>query len=307
MFSKKMLVVLALILARPLFAGTMGSGCVTLPCLTQQWELGAQALYLKVWNSGQDVYFPGTAAGDHEKINNRWSVGFELDASYHFNRRQDVKMDWSHYAASTTTLGFTAVFEEPSALTTLYNQSRFDQVDWAFGQYVDFSRQISTRLYAGLQYAAMRGNRFSTYTTADGVDTNQVNNADFNGVGPVVGIDFAYALGHGLTLTANGNASVLYGTNRDNYSITTGVVVPGPVQSIPHYFSSKIVVPSIGAKLGPRFNYPTVHGLLTVEGGYQALNYFSPLSRIQANTYSIVTTNFGLYGAYFGVRWLGGA
>lgn len=315
MFSKKMLVVLALTLALPIFAGTMGGECiegpVTIPCQAPQWELGAQALYLKVVNSGQDAYFPDTVVGEYENMSNRWHVGFELDGSYHFNSAQDVKMDWTHYDASTTILGFTAVLGEPSALTTLYNQNKFDQVNWVIGQHVDFSRQISTRLYAGLQYAAMRGNRFSTYTAeeidTEIVNTSQVNNADYNGVGPVMGIDFAYELGRGVSLTSNSNVSMLYGTTRDNYSITTGVVVPGPVQSIPYYLSSKLVVPSIGEKLGLRFNYPLMQGLLTIESGYQALNYFRPFNRIQTNPKFISDTDFGLYGAYFGVRWLGGA
>ena len=67
------------------------------------------------------------------------------------------------------------------------------------------------------------------------------------------------------------------------------------------------MVPGVGEKLGLRFNYSLMQGLLTVEGGYQALNYFRPISRIQTNPTLILDTDFGLFGAYFGVRWLGGA
>jgi len=49
-------------------------------------------------------------------------------------------------------------------------------------------------------------------------------------------------------------------------------------------------------------------GTLNLEAGYQALNYFNAFQTLgTSGLNSLTDTDFGLYGPYFGVNWVGNA
>lgn len=300
--QNKIIAAISLALSSIGFAGTMGSECTpgnsTIPCPIRAWDLGVEALYLKpIYNAPGSYINNASNTYNYTEINNKWGWGFRLDGSYHFNTGNDVSLDWAHY---DTTSHFTPF--------NVYNSNRFDRANMVLGQHIDFSQAKSTRFYGGLQYTSIQVNQIAnnlSIPTQFGVPAfiaiQQNNNTDFKGVGPIVGIDFAYALGRsGFSITANTATSLLYGNSRTN--IANMETNPALVHSS-IYANKKSMVSGIEEKLGLNYKHEFSQGQLTLDGGYQALNYFNPLTRVA--TAGIVNSDFGLYGPYFGLHWLG--
>ena len=291
MFTNKFAAVLGLAFSSFSFAGTMGPICTptnsTVACALKQWDLGIQALYLKPIYDANSAYIL-TPTGQYTEINSQWKWGFNVDGSYHFNTGNNVGFDWTHYDTTTSQSQF-----------NLTNTNRFDRVNLVFGQQVNLSLSKRARFYGGLQYSNIRNYRLISSLSLPPLIVNQQNNADFNGIGPVLGVDFAYTIGSGFSITANTATAILRGSNRSNISnsLPSGLVTSG------YYASAKSIVPGIEEKLGLNYQHQFTDGVLTLDGGYQALNYFNALTL--APTTGIIASNFGLYGPYFGVRWLG--
>ena len=293
MLNNKLLAVLGFALSNYGFAGTMGPICIpgnsTVACAMKQWDLGIQALYLKPIYDAQSAYIL-ESTGQYTPIATQWDWGFRLDGSYHFNTGNDVGFDWTHLDTTANQIQF-----------NLNNTNRFDKVDLIFGQHVNFSQANSARFYGGLQYANIHNYQLRNALSLSSLVVNQQSNTDFNGIGPILGIDFAHVIGFGFSITANTATAILSGTNRNNTSNS----LPSNVVSSGSYASGKLIVPEIEEKLGLSYKYQFTEGLLTLDGGYQTLNYFNALTRIP--TTGIINSDFGLYGPYFGVRWLGQA
>lgn len=299
-------------------AGTPGliKGCVpgevSVPCEARHWNLGVQALYLRSVfgaNHGYGI----TDGGSYRSLDSDWDWGFRLEGSYHFSTGNDITLTWMHYNVDNQHGQFSGVIpvtpvfslEVPYQLQT---ENTFDQVNLIMGQSVDFGLIKDIRFYGGLQYADIRvdaNNHFlsvpaplpATITRVD-----QYHNTDFNGVGPVVGIDYAYSMTHGISLTANSAVSLLYGTGRFNEGyLYSNVLIPASA-----FGSKKMVVPGLEAKLGITYTHVMSDGSLNIEGGYQVINYFNALQTNGINSQPGFS-DYGLYGPYLGVKWLGNA
>lgn len=289
-------------------AGTQGTSCnpdhVTVPCESKSWDLGIKALYLQpVYGSSQSYVVSGF---NNYSVNNQWGWGYELEGSYYFGTGNDIHMDWTHYDVSSGNGNFPGNLPLGLGATTFNLQSlnRFDQVNLVMGQHADFGIVKNLRFYGGIQYANIRNDMLSTYQPtpiallAGVTGGTQHNNSDFNGVGPVIGIDYAYDLLRGLSITANTASSILYGTAR---GVQGFVFAPTNLVPASSYASTNSIVPGVEAKLGLNYAQALGQGMLNLSGGYQVLNYFNALSVIGLT--NVPSTNFGLYGPYFGLNW----
>lgn len=292
-------------------------GDVTVPCEAQKWDIGVQALYLKPVLSARRGYEISSAATNATELSQDWGWGYRLEGSYHFNTGNDITMTWMHYDADANHGPFTGILPipptNPSAWPiTTYTDNKFDQVNLIMGQHVDMGLLKNARFYGGLQYAKIRNDQrdnyaaFPAFLRQQGVGAvYHSNNTDFNGVGPVVGIDYAYDLPSGFSITANTAGSILYGTSRYSSNLILGPsgLVPASV-----YASKKAIVPGMEAKLGLNYAYELAQGMLNIEGGYQVVNYFSALeTRDYFGTGRAGSSDFGLYGPYLGVKWVANA
>jgi hypothetical protein len=307
MLSKKLLVVLGLSLGGLSIAGTMGPVCtpgsLSVPCAMKQWDIGVRALYLRPSYSHphttmvipnipipeEDTLLPATSAINVENLhedNQRWGWAYQLEGSYHFNMNNDITLDWMHFAPPAGHLQFDG-----------NKNNRFDRANLVLGQYMDIGPFKNSRIYTGLQYAKLNLGQVQTISYGP-VFATYPNHSDFNGIGPAFGLDFAYTIVSGLSFTANTSTSVLYGTSRHimNTSENNTVVIANT------YSTRKQLVPGIEEKLGLNYNYQYAQGLLTINGGYQALNYFNMVNRIPGT--GVISSDFGLFGPYFGVHWL---
>lgn len=338
MLKKTFLAIIGLTTSTLASSGTMGPVCtpgnVTVPCETRLWDLGIQALYLRPIYSTSKAYSlsdPAFFVEDvdilhhyaEQKIN--WGWGFRAEGAFHFNTGDDITVDWTHYSNDTGIVGsprLVPLFDPGVLLEGIgspysLNKTRFDQVNLVLGQHVDVGLVKKMRFYGGLQYANIQSTTMSDFSDfiipvaflpviAD--PATQIDHTDFKGVGPVAGIDYSYNLTEAFSVTANGAASVLYGTSRYHVGYVN--------QPLEFVYSSasgayKAIVPALSAKLGLNYAVPLAQGLLNIEGGYQAVNYFSvlqtqPVAQLFTPT-PIANSDFGLYGPYFGVKYLGNA
>ncbi|WP_045097251.1 Lpg1974 family pore-forming outer membrane protein [Legionella fallonii] len=310
MLKKTTLAVIGLAASSFASAGTMGPVCapgnVTVPCEAKLWDFGIQALYL------QSSYGGAKAAELFQNVNNKWNFGFRAEGSYHYSTGSDITVDWTHYSNNTNQSGFVGIIPvfPFSAPFTQTNENRLDQVNVVFGQHVDFGLVKKLRFYGGMQYANLQVNETNYYPSVFVAQIlsfspiDFLDNTDFKGFGPVLGIDYSYNLTPALKVTANGAGSILYGTSRyDGEFVVTAV---GLVVS-PTYIASKAIVPTVQAKLGLNYEYNMPQGVVNFEGGYQVINYFNVLQTqpLQNPLSPITTVNYGLYGPYFGVKYLG--
>ncbi len=292
------------------FAGTMGPTCspdnVTVPCPTRAWDLGVQALYLKpIYGARRS--FEQTGNTTYRNLNNDWDWGFELEGSYHFSNGNDLDLNWTHFSDDNQFDGFTApLTPQINVPYTLQFKTQFDQVNLVFGQHVDVGIVKNIRFYGGLQYANIHSDierelQLSPQVRAalevDG--THNYNRVDFNGVGPVIGIDYAYDFNNEFSLTADGNASILSGTARQHNG---SIVAPTGLVLADNYASRRSIVPGVEAKLGVKYAHQMAQGTLNLSAGYQVINYFHALTLPLSGPGD---SDFGLYGPYFGVNWLG--
>lgn len=317
MLKKTSLAVIGLIANGAVFSGSMGPVCtpgnVTVPCAEKLWDLGIQALYLRsVYDTDQG--FLVNSFGGYTEISNDWEGGFRLEGSYHFNTGNDISINWTHYHGDATiynlqpNVGFGLL---PQFNYTYAANNYFDQVNLEMGQLTHFGQVQKMRFYGGLQYASIKVDAMSysnfplqTFAPAPLNVLNSFNKTDFNGIGPLVGIDYSYDLISGFSLTANGSGSVLVGTGRYNAG---SVLEPLELVTRSIYGSKRAMVPSLEAKLGLNYSHHLSHGVLNVEGGYQAMNYFNALQGQYLNVFSnsINNSDYSLFGPYFGVKYIG--
>lgn len=291
-------------------------GHVTVPCEANMWDLGIQALYLKsVFDANRAYALTDFQSNDFRELKNTWDFGFRLEGSYHFGTGSDISMNWSHIDADNNHAGIYAgrynvsgvgIFNGNAAVSTT---DKFDQVNLVMGQHVDVGMMKNARFYGGLQYAKIQAGAQAVYTINPAFlpDTGGIqsfDDIDFNGVGPVIGLDYAYNVANGFSITASTAAAILYGTSRQNTGYVYGV---GAIVT-PTYSIHKVLVPELEAKLGANYAWQMAQGTLNLQAGYQVLNYFSALhgdARPGMTAGTPTASDYGLYGPYFGVKWVG--
>ncbi|TAL64838.1 MAG: hypothetical protein EPN84_02615 [Legionella sp.] len=323
MLKKITLAVLSMATSSFALAGAMGPVCtpghVTVPCVNQAWDLGVQALYLKpIYGATKGYQFTAVNSpiAQYDQVPRDWDWGYRLEGSYHFNTGNDATLVWTHFKDTANGFGYGTYFIPVSPFfipreTSIQYTNQFDQVNLVMGQHVDMSMNDKLRFYGGLQYAHLLTNVTTTFFNSPiGSTFTSVNGllaTDYKGIGPVVGIDYSYYLSQAFSLTANGAGSILYGKSRINRGF---VGLPSNVVYNSMYGDKWSMVPSIEAKLGLNYEYAMANGVLNLQGGYQVLDYINSMQTfglVSLTTLNgtIDETSYGLYGPYFGVKYVG--
>lgn len=309
-------------------AGSMGPVCtpgaVTVPCAAQSWDIGVQALYLKPMFNQDRAYavIPSTppvtaivqpTSYTYHSLDADWDLGYRLQASYYFSTGANIALDWSHFDASSNLgaamTGAVARLGGLSLPGHLTADNGFDQVNLLMGQHVDFGLLKDAHFVGGLQYVNI--SNYATLAIANvnlgngPLATAYHNNSQFEGFGPVLGVDYAYSLVDGLSLTAMTSASMIYGSSR----ASTGLQIASSGSALMFstaYASSKSLVAGLEAKLGANYAFTTANGVLNIEGGYQVMDYLNALTSVNLAT-SLGQSDYALSGPYLGLRWLANA
>ena len=320
------------------FAGTMGPVCapgnVTVPCASQAWDFGAQALYLKPSYSAYQYGLPlATATGtgntantnyDYNNYNNanNWGWGFKIDGSYHFSTGNDVNVNWYHFDNTTrTSAANVPIAVSGSTIDAVTNfsasgTSKWDAVNVEFGQHAHFGEWKNIRFHGGVEYAHLQANLETiengythTGSTASSLIGGVNATSKYNGFGPRVGADYLYNWGNGFAMYANGASALLVGTQSFN-NISADVVGASANaytrSSTSANGSATAVVPELEAKLGVKYTYAMAQGDLSLDGGWMWVNYFNGLNA-GPDVGSLVTnqSNFAVQGPFLGLKWVG--
>ncbi len=323
------------------FAGTMGPVCtpgaVTVPCESTAWDFGAQALYLKPSYNGLGQFGLGaiqtstvaapTTTLNVDNVNNagNWGWGFKLEGSYHFRTGNDLNLNWYHlgttnnrsdaftgtYLSTAPAVGTPFAVAPNQAVGQL--KTKWDAVNLEFGQLAHFGEMENIRFHGGVQYSYINPSlnsavRNST-TTAYEVQSSSLK---YNGFGPRVGADFAYGWGNGLGMYANAASALLVGTQKFAQSaVNSSPVGTNVAQNFTG--SSTQIVPDLEAKLGLTYTYAMAQGDLSLDVGWMWVNYFNALAFETQGAAALgttgapfgQTTNFGVQGLLFGLKWVG--
>lgn len=306
------------------------------PCDSKAWEIGVNGLYLQPSFGGNGLGY--TSYGNYGGADNQgnivtnnginymhnvtpqWDMGFQLHGAYAFSAANDVNVDWFHFSEnvnghlppgslfSGSVDGFYAGALELS--------TRWDAVNVEAGQHINLSEKKLIRIYAGVQVARVKNtftNHPKLFTTTPPYFTS-TDTLSFNGVGPRVGVDFAYAAMNGFSLYTKFAGSLLVGDTkqaiagyRDVTNAHYGLIIFG----IPNYTYTynNVVVPEVEAKLGVSYNHQFTNGNLGLDLGYLWMNYIHAISSytgvgIVASSVGVPdTSNFNLNGMYFGMKW----
>jgi hypothetical protein len=202
-----------LLTAAPTFAGEVTPATAPAPqsdC-PQGWTVGLEALALKAY------------AG---------YSGLQNDADYEFGLRGSVGYEFSDCLfVKFTGFGYSADLYDytlqqgssTNGYSQEYNASYFDLV---VGQHFTPSDKFSLSPYAGLRWAqAEFENTTSSVTTQQpplppSINTSE-SNADFSGLGIVVGIDATRSLANGFSLYGTAKQSVVFGSKDQSNSSTS--------------------------------------------------------------------------------------
>lgn len=284
---------------------------VNVPCINSGWELGAQALYFQsIYGSpsmgqfGADNRVAGTNAA--------WGWGYRLNGAYRLPAAKKIDLNWVHFNNTTKPNGLSRTSLTGNGLLpfTALNNLYFDQVNLTLQQEIDVPLNTRLSFYAGGQFAQLHLNLQNHYSrlplplsvlSPTGLLYNV--NTDTNGAGPLLGLDYRYQLPCGLSLEAQGQSSILYGTSRygSEYILAANGLV-----ATSSYRSSTNLIPSLEGKLGLNYLYALADSSINIEGGYQIINYFNlpglgwPYEQILPGN-----VNFALQGAYMGAKWVG--
>ena len=299
-FLKKTTLTLLSLSSPLVLAGTMGPVCVqgsaTIPCPTNAWEIGVQALYLKPTYGSFSGFFSSntdtTGALNTQGIPDPWGWGFKLNGAYHFNTGNDLNLNWTHYNNTTTNSPYSIA---SPAISLVNNDTKWNAVNAEFGQLIQFGSFNHLRLHGGAQYAQITENiNISTPGSAAELISMQ-----YSGFGPRLGADLSYDVGYGFGIYANGMTALLMGQH--NYNSSFSGIFESAGKSYGSYYG---MVPELEGKLGATYTYAMPQGNLSVDIGYLWLNYFNAQA-YGAISYDYDSFDFALNGPYIGLKWLG--
>lgn len=297
---------------------------VSVPELPGGFFVGATGLFLQptitngdlnystrftVNNTNSDSIFSTTSNVESVQPDYQWGVSF--DAGYTFpGTGNDIRFNFTNlgtndnngvtsndvdnqfvFATNLDSIPFTTA--ESTAEVTL------NQADLVFGQLINVGCRLSLHPNVGVRYAQIERKLNTNYFSnlPDFPLVNVANDSNFNGVGPLVGMDATYYLGAGVGVVGHFDTALLAGhidsSLTNTFNMNDGTVITNSISDN----SSTRVVPVIDAKLGLNYTYifdPHYTYSLSFEGGYQVSNYFNAVDKINAQINTGVAGGMGI-------------
>lgn len=280
-----------------------------------------------------------------ESINPDYDFGFLLGIGYVIpNTANDVQLNWMHFKDSDSAnkrfvtpssgekivntvpsidvvfvgmapAGTSITLADPNDFANAHGEAsnEFNAIDLNFGQYIDITPRLQTRLFAGLRYAEVERDLISSYHGETHVnDVLNIRNSSvdsdstFNGIGPLFGMTANYLVGYGFGITGGVDAAILVGNIAfdQTLQVRTGVSSPFISHDTFDFDDTKVIVPAFDAKLGVDYVYAMNNGMeFKIELGYLVSKYFDVIETAEVSSIDpIETVNFGLNGPYLSVK-----
>lgn len=310
-------------------------GNVTVPCERSAWDLGIEGIYVET-TSGPNFYYSqnertvtGTITGSVFTRNDldpgyRW--GWRLQGSYHWGTGSDVNINWMHFnkdngalAEDTINNNLVTHFIDSNvtgAGVTIADaevDTKFDQVNFEFGQHADFGQYYNVRFHFGFQYA-----RVDVDTAVALADSSAsalhayANESKFDGLGLRGGLDTSYDFGNGFSVEGKTAAALLVGDLKSTAALSD---IPND-QLFVWEGKQRAVVPELEALFDVKYTHGLANGDMAIYAGWRFVNYFDVVqTTFETNEavggaadmtdVRVHNNNFGFHGPMIGFTWVG--
>lgn len=192
-----------------------------------------------------------------------------------------------------------------SSQIAIKSQQDIDQVDLTFGQYINVGCRTILHPNVGVRWGSI-DQKLATISTAHlqsgtgervarlSAFSAAAEKSNYDGIGPVGGLDASYYLGAGFGVVGHFNAALLIGQIDSNNDINgsflgvfSGVTIVNSVLNASEKTDSTTrIVPAVDGKLGLDYTFVfnnTQNSDLTLEAGWHAANYFNAIDRTIVN------------------------
>lgn len=308
------------LLTIPAFAGSVGSVCevsdVTTSCLQDSWGIEAHALLLNANTDAIDIPLQiYSSQGQAEYgTNPTWQWGFQVGGTYIWNTGNDFVWSWSNYRndsinktlAHPVELG-TIVQQNISSMipdrviqdaileTASFNTTyEWDQINFEFGQPMDFPVRVKIRPHAGLQISRVANYLNTRFGTSDSQENSLFTtrtSSMFNGLGPRSGLELRWESDWGLSVYGRGNLGLMYGPAKNNEYVVDILANATTIYNA----SLTRIVSTLDSQLGAECQFDLAQGIVSLDMGWQWNTYQGALK----------DTSFSIQGLFFGLKWLG--
>lgn len=315
---------------------------VSVPQLPGGFVVGATAYYMEALPTNGDLDYASVNFGtsstffsELKEVEPGYDWGWGVNVGYIFpNTGNDINLsyfqldtdDTDHIAVVTDTpvFGFILpIFNEVTNFTGSFffaaAKAEYDihQVDLTAGQYIDIGCRLIAHPYAGLRWAQVDRD-LDSFFVGTGVGLVSFpflavrEKSDFDGIGPIAGIDASYYIYMGFGAVAHFDTALLVGnidTDTDIFANQGGTGLTTPFFNALKIDDNNRVVPVLDAKLGLDYTYVfnnCENSDLTLEVGWQVSNYFNAVDRV--NTFvdatgadfiqGRTTSDVGIQGPY---------
>lgn len=317
---------------------------VAVPQLPGGFVIGGTAYYLESSFSHGDLNYAslntGTTAffsSELRSVEPGYDWGWGVNIGYIFpNTGNDVNLsyfylDTDHHDSvngpfiSLFNIDDIEIAPDSIILARAKSSYSLNQLDLTVGQFIDVGCRLILHPNVGLRWARFERDLNSDYfETEDDVAPFTIDDAlftheksDFDGIGPLVGIDASYYIGLGFGAVAHFDSALLVGSldTSTNAVHVENFGAADQTSFVNDFKADNIrrIVPVMDGKLGLDYTYVfnnAANSDLTLEAGWMVSHYFNTVDRLSTivdddtdpgNTVTIVgrtTSDFGLHGPY---------
>lgn len=296
------------------FPGASDPSEISVPSLPGGMTIGGSALYLQPSPNHGDLDYAYIASRpfitpplfneDILSVEPDYAWGWSIENGYIFpNTGNDINFRYFYFNTNDSSAsGFLfngvneifpiqPIFGQSFDFTNANAKSNYsiNQVDATVGQYVDIGCRVRLHGFAGARWLdldrGLSSNIFPIGVPFSPTFLSFKEKSEFEGLGPITGLDGSYYLGYGFGLVAHGDAGLLVG----NIDATTNVnfVQRSDIENLTTSSGSKQqLTPFWDAKLGADYTFMfhnTYNSSLTLEAGYQISEYYNAIDRLYVN------------------------
>lgn len=299
---------------------------INVPQLPGGFVIGGTINYLQPSDSHGDLDYATLNANSTSVVKNidpSYNWGWSINAGYIFpNTGNDINASFFHLDTDdTNSFSFggnniivilpISVFAFGGFLTTNgESEANYDinQIDVTAGQFIDVGCRLILHPNAGLRWAdierKLNGN-FNFFDLSGNPDAiyNSNEKSDFDGIGPLAGLDASYYIGSGFGLVGHFDAALLAGNinTKSNGSLIAFTEENSGFTIAFQNNSNERMVPILDGKLGANYTYVfnnSANTDLTLEAGWQVSKYFNAVDRLPSNIVLHSTSSLALQGPY---------
>lgn len=285
---------------------------VQVPQLIGRLIVGVTGFYLKPNITDGDLVYANildnALLGTRElDFNPDYSWDWGVNAGFVFPQSSnDVNLSYFHFGDNESTQ---AISLSNQPIIFPFGSFQFDTVaakadisinqwDLTLGQYICVGSHLSLHPNVGARYAEIDRSLDSNFNNPPGTILPDLEyltldkKSDFNGLGPLAGLDVNYYLTDGVSLVGHFDSALLIGKIDAKEFFAFGTNPQPAPEAVSNRFTTLTansiyrIVPALDEKLGVSYTLPinSRDSELVLEGGYQASQYFNPIDSIVLGT-----------------------